>query len=158
VRRLIDLNFISAVFSCQAAIPHLRAAGGGRIVNVSSSTVRHQDEFSHVGLYSASKAALEHFSRELRQELRNDRIAVTVFSSGATATGSVANFDPVALQEAMADWLTKGAMFDGALQPQTVGEVLAACFEFPPGAAAEFVEVRPNVPTPKMLESDWQQP
>jgi NAD(P)-dependent dehydrogenase (short-subunit alcohol dehydrogenase family) len=158
VRMLIDLNFVSAIFSCQAAIPHLRAAGGGRIVNVSSSTVRHQDEFSHVGLYSASKAALEHFSRELRQELKNDRIAVTVFSAGATATGSVANFDPAALQEAMADWLTKGAMFDGALQPQTVGEALAACFEFPPGAAAEFVEVRPNVPTPKMLESDWRQP
>jgi len=158
VRTLIDLNFVSAIFSCQAAIPHLRAAGGGRIVNVSSSTVRHQDEFSHVGLYSASKAALEHFSRELRQELKNDRMSVTVFSSGAAATGSVANFDPAALQEAMADWLTKGAMFDGALQPQTVGEALAACFEFPPGAAAEFVEVRPNVPTPKMLESDWKQP
>jgi NAD(P)-dependent dehydrogenase (short-subunit alcohol dehydrogenase family) len=158
VRTLIDLNFVSAIFSCQAAIPHLRAAGGGRIVNVSSSTVRHQDEFSHVGLYSASKAALEHFSRELRQELKNDRISVTVFSSGAAATGSVANFDPAALQEAMAHWLTKGAMFDGALQPQTVGEALAACFEFPPGAAAEFVEVRPTVPTPKMLESDWKQP
>ena len=158
VRRLIDLNFVSAIFSCQAAIPHLRTAGGGRIVNVSSSTVRHQDEFSHLGLYSASKAALEHFSRELRQELKNDRISVTVFSSGAAATGSVANFDPAALQEAMADWLTKGDMFDGALQPQTVGEALAACFEFPPGAAAEFVEVRPNVPTPKMLESDWKQP
>jgi NAD(P)-dependent dehydrogenase (short-subunit alcohol dehydrogenase family) len=158
VRRLIDLNFVSAIFSCQAAIPHLRAAGGGRIVNVSSSTVRHQDEFSHLGLYSASKAALEHFSRELRQELKNDRISVTVFSSGAAATGSVANFDPAALQEAMADWLTKGDTFDGALQPQTVGEALAACFEFPPGAAAEFVEVRPNVPTPKMLESDWKQP
>ena len=158
VRRLIDLNFVSAIFSCQAAIPHLRTAGGGRIVNVSSSTVRHQDEFSHLGLYSASKAALEHFSRELRQELKNDRISVTVFSSGAAATGSVANFDPAALHEAMADWLTKGDMFDGALQPQTVGEALAACFEFPPGAAAEFVEVRPNVPTPKMLESDWKQP
>src|SRR4029077_9128990 len=58
----------------------------------------------------------------------------------------------------MAHWLTKGAMFDGALQPQTVGEALAECFEFPPGAAAAFVEGRPTVPTPKMLESDWKQP
>ena len=157
IRQLIDLNFVSAVFACQAVIPYLRAAGGGRIVNISSSTVRHENEFSHVGLYSASKAALEHFSRELRHELKRDRITVTVFSPGAAATGSVANFDPQALQEAMADWLTKGPTFDGALQPQTLGEAIAACFEFPPGAAPEFVEVRPCVPTPKMLESEWKQ-
>ena len=157
VRQLIELNFVSAVFACQAAIPHLRAAGGGRIVNISSSTVRHENEFSHVGLYSASKAALEILSRELRHELKADRILVTVFSPGAAATGSVANFDPQALQEAMADWLTSGPTFDGALAPETVGEAIAGCFEFPPGAGVEFVEVRPSVPTPKMLESDWKQ-
>jgi NAD(P)-dependent dehydrogenase (short-subunit alcohol dehydrogenase family) len=156
VRRLIDLNLVSAVFASQAAIPLLRAAGGGRIVNVSSSTVRHENEFSHLALYSASKAALEHFSRELRHELKADGILVTIFSPGAAATGSVANFDPQALKEAMADWLTKGPKFDGALQPQTVGEAIAACFEFPPGVAAEFVEVRPSMPTPKMLESEWE--
>src|SRR5580765_7453773 len=148
-------NFVSAIFACQAAIPHLRAGGGGRIVNISSSTVRHENEFSHLGLYSASKAALEHFSRELRHELKADGIMVTIFSPGAAATGSVANFDPQALREAMQDWLTKGPTFDGALQPQTLGEAIAACFEFPPGAAPEFVEVRPSVPTPKMLESEW---
>jgi NAD(P)-dependent dehydrogenase (short-subunit alcohol dehydrogenase family) len=156
VRQLIDLNFLSAVFACQAAVPLLRAAGGGRIVNVSSSTVRHENEFSHLALYSASKAALEHFSRELRHEVKVDRILVTVFSPGAAATGSVANFDPQALREAMADWLTKGPTFDGALQPETVGEAIAACFEFPPGVAPEFVEVRPSIPTPKRLESDWE--
>ncbi len=156
IRRLIDLNLVGAIFACQAAIPLLRTAGGGRIVNISSSTVRHANEFSHVGLYSACKAALEHFSRELRHELRHERITVTVFSPGAAATGSVANFEPQALQEAMADWLTRGPEFDGALQPQTVGEAVAACFDCPPGAAVEFIEVRPSVPTPKMLESDWK--
>ena len=156
VRQLIELNFVGAIFTCQAAIPHLRAAGGGRIVNISSSTVRHENEFSHLGVYSASKAALEHLSRELRHELKADRILVTVFSPGAAATGSVANFDPQALQDAMADWLTKGANFDGALAPEILGEAIAGCFEFPPGAGVEFVEVRPSEPTPKMLESDWQ--
>ena len=119
VRELMELNFVSAVFACQVAIPLMRAGGGGRIVNISSSTVRHENEFSHLGMYSASKAALEHFSRELRHELKGDNIMVTVFSPGAAATGSVANFDPQALQEAMQDWLTKGPTFDGALQPQT---------------------------------------
>ncbi len=158
VRELLDLNFVSAVFACQVAIPLLRASGGGRILNVSSSTVRHENEFSHLGMYSASKAALEHFSRELRHELKADNITVTVFSPGAAATGSVANFDPQALQEAMADWLTKGPKFDGALQPQVVGEAIAACFELPAGVSVEFVELRPSTPTPKMLESDWKKP
>jgi NAD(P)-dependent dehydrogenase (short-subunit alcohol dehydrogenase family) len=156
IRDLVDLNFVSAVFASQAAIPLLRAAGGGRIVNVSSSTVRHENEFSHLGMYSASKAALEHFSRELRHELKVDNITVTVFSPGAAATGSVANFDPQALQEAMQDWLAKGPKFDGALQPQVVGDAIAGCFEFPPGVSLEFVELRPSTPTPKMLESDWK--
>ena len=156
VRELLDLNFLSAVFACQVAIPLMRSGGGGRIVNISSSTVRHENEFSHLGMYSASKAALEHFSRELRHEFKGDNITVTVFSPGAAATGSVANFDPQALQEAMQDWLTKGPKFDGALQPQVVGEAIAGCFEFPPGASLEFVELRPSIPTPKMLESDWK--
>ena len=108
VRQLLELNFVSAVFACQVAIPLLRAAGGGRIVNISSSTVRHENEFSHLGMYSSSKAALEHFSRELRHELKADNITVTVFSPGAAATGSVANFDPQALQEAMAGLVDQG--------------------------------------------------
>ena len=157
VRKLIDLNFLSVVFGCQAAIPHLRKAGGGRIVNVSSATVRNDNEFSHLALYSASKAAAEHFSRELRHEVKADGIMVTVFSPGAVATGSIANFDPAAAGEAMQDWLTKGPKWDGVAQPEAIGEAIAACFELPPGVAGEFMEVRPNLPMPKMLESDMQQ-
>lgn len=157
VRKLLELNFLSAVFTCQSAIPRLRAAGGGRIVNVSSASVRNDNEFSHLGMYSAAKAALEHFSRELRHEVKRDGIMVTVFSPGAVATGSVANFDPAALGEAMQDWLGKGPKFDGAAQAETIGTAIAGCFELPPGVAVEFIEVRPNMPTPKMLESDWKQ-
>src|SRR3546814_14060930 len=66
---------------------------------------------------------------------------------------SIANFDPAVLPGAMGAWLEKGATFDGAVQPDVMGEALAGCFEYPPGVAVEFSEVRPNVPTPKLLES-----
>lgn len=155
-RKIVDLNLFSVLFGCQAAIPHLRKAGGGRIVNVSSATVRHDNEFSHLGLYSASKAAVEHLSKDLRHELKADKIMVTVFSPGAVATGSIANFDPAAAGEAMQDWLTKGAQWDGVTTAEVVGEAIAACFELPAGVAVEFMEVRPNMPMPKMLESDMQ--
>lgn len=157
IRRIIDLNLVGAIYTCQVAIPHLRKAGGGRIVNLSSATVRNDNEFSHLGLYSACKAAVEHLSKELRHEVKADGIMVTVFSPGAVATGSVANFDPAALGEAMQDWLTKGPKFDGAAQAEEIGAAIANCFEMPPGVAVEFMEVRPNMPTPKMLEQpDWQ--
>ncbi len=156
LRKLVDLNFISAVFVCQAAIPHLRKAGGGRIVNVSSASVRHDNEFAHLGVYSASKAALDHLTHELRQEVKADGIMVTLFSPGAVATNSIENFDPAAVAEAMQAWLEKGPKFDGALQPEVVGAALANCFEFPPGVAVEFMELRPNTPMPKLLESDWK--
>jgi NAD(P)-dependent dehydrogenase (short-subunit alcohol dehydrogenase family) len=153
VRQLVDSNFLSAVFGCQAVIPHLRRAGGGRIVNISSSSVRHVNEFCHLALYSASKAALEKFSAALRDEVRVDGIAVTVISSGAVLTGSVANFDPVALGEAMQAWLQKGPMTDGFMNVEPVAHAIAHAFEYPPGVALEFLEVRPNAPVPKMLES-----
>ncbi len=156
VRKLVDINFVSAVFACQLAIPKLRAAGGGRIINVSSASVRHDNEFAHLSLYSASKAALDHFTAELRSEVKADGIMVTLFSPGAVATGSIANFDPAALGEAMPAWLAKGPQFDGATEAPVIGEALAHCFEYPKGVAVEFMEVRPNIPTPKLLESDWK--
>lgn len=156
VCKMIDLNFLSVVYCCQAIIPHLRAGGGGRIVNVSSATVRNDNEFAHLALYSSCKAAVEHFSREIRHELKVDKIMVTVFSPGAVATGSIANFDPAAIAEAMQDWLTKGPRCDGISQPEDIGASIAVCFELPPGVAVEFMEVRPNILTPKMLENEMK--
>ncbi len=152
VRQLVDLNFLSAVFCCQAAIPLLRRNGGGRIVNISSTTVRHDNEFSHLALYSASKAAMDHFSVELREEVKADNISVTIVSSGAVMTGSVVNFDPAALAEAMTAWLQKGPLCDGVMQPEVIGEAIAHAFEYPPGVALEFMEVRPQLRVPKALE------
>src|SRR3546814_55619 len=77
MRKLVDLNFFSAVFACQLAIPRMRAGGGGRIVNVSSASVRNDNEFAHMALYSSSKAALDHFTAELRGEVKRDNIMVT---------------------------------------------------------------------------------
>ena len=81
---------------------------------------------------------------------------VTVFSPGSTATGSIANFDGPAVVEAMAAWLEKGPTFDGGTTPDVMGAAIAQCFEFPPGVTVEFMEVRPNIPAPKQLETDWE--
>lgn len=159
IRKVIDLNFLSVVFSCQCAIPLMRRQGGGRIVNVSSASVRHNNEFADLGLYSAAKAAVDHFTAELREDLKHsDGIMVTLFSPGAVATQSIDNFDPGAAAEALEKWKRTGPTFDGAMQADVIGRAIAHCFEYPDGVAVEFMEVRPNQPTPKALESDWEQP
>jgi NAD(P)-dependent dehydrogenase (short-subunit alcohol dehydrogenase family) len=156
MQRLMALNFFSVVLCCQAAIPLLRENAGGRIVNISSASVRNPNEFSHLSMYSSAKAAMDQFTSELRHEVKADNIAVTLLSPGAVNTGSVENFDPQATLDAMKDWLKKGEEFDGAMEPSVVGQAVAQCFEFPYNVAVEFLEIRPNGVVPKTLESEWQ--
>ena len=157
LRTMVELNFFSVVFGCQAAIPLLRENGGGRIVNISSSSVRNDNEFAHLAMYSSSKAAVDHFTRELRREVQCDKIDVTLLSPGAVATGSSDNFEPEAMMEAYDAWLEKDKHFDGALDVAVVGQAIAQCFEYPAGTVIEFLEIRPNTPTPKTMEGGLDQ-
>lgn len=147
----ININLLGTIWCSQAAIPLLRTAGGGLIVNISSATVRHDNEISHLSVYAASKAAVERFSHELRQEVKPDRIAVTVFSPGAVMTEFGMGWDPAKTSAALHDWQKKGTHFDGYMKPEIVGQSIAACFAFPLGVACEYMEVKPCKVTEKPL-------
>ncbi|MGD2134874.1 MAG: SDR family oxidoreductase [Gemmatimonadales bacterium] len=84
VRRQLDVNFLGAVRVTQAMLPSIRAAGRGRIVNVSSINARLAQPW--IGVYSASKWAMEGWSDALRRELRPWNIAVSIVQPGAVAT------------------------------------------------------------------------
>ena len=56
VRQLIDTNFLGSLWTIQAAVPALKAAGDGVIVNV-ASVLGHRP-LPHTGIYAASKAAV----------------------------------------------------------------------------------------------------
>jgi 2-deoxy-D-gluconate 3-dehydrogenase len=61
--RVIDTNLTSAFLMCNAAYPHMKASGGGSIINIASILAQLAAPFSAV--YSASKAGLLQFSRGL---------------------------------------------------------------------------------------------
>ncbi|GDY15131.1 oxidoreductase [Planctomycetota bacterium] len=91
--QLWRINLRAPMLLTAAAIPYMRARHGGSIVNVSS--VAADTAFSGCGAYAATKAALEAWSRVLREELRRDRIRVSVVAPGATDTGIwPAGFNP----------------------------------------------------------------
>jgi len=83
MQRLWALNVQAPMLMAQTALPYLTRSKG-MIVNVSS--VAAEATFAGCGMYSATKAALETWSRILREELRAAQVRVSVVAPGATAT------------------------------------------------------------------------
>ena len=82
----------------QAALPYLREQGSGHILQVSSIGGVHA--FPGLGLYHASKWALEGFSQSLAQEMRPFGIHVTLIEPTGYSTdwafGSAVRAEPIA--------------------------------------------------------------
>ncbi|GKQ39065.1 SDR family oxidoreductase [Streptomyces sp. A012304] len=84
VRDQMETNFYGALWVTQAALPLLRAQGSGHLVQISS--VGGVTAFPNLGIYNASKWALEAFSEALAQEVAGFGIKVTLVEPGGFAT------------------------------------------------------------------------
>jgi NAD(P)-dependent dehydrogenase (short-subunit alcohol dehydrogenase family) len=73
-RRIFDVNLFGSIQLSQAAIPLMKAAGGGSIVMVNSMSVRIVEP--HFGGYAASKGALMTAVQTMAKELGGYRIRV----------------------------------------------------------------------------------
>ena len=76
------INVNAPMLLTAALLPRLRTGGG--VINVSSTVV--ENAFAGCAAYTASKCAIEGWSRVLREELRPRRIRVGVIAPGATDT------------------------------------------------------------------------
>jgi NAD(P)-dependent dehydrogenase (short-subunit alcohol dehydrogenase family) len=83
------VNVRSLYLLCKEVVPHMRAQGGGSIINISSGGAGHESQpFMPPGflIYSTAKAAMERFSTALAAELRDDGITVHALRPGAVKT------------------------------------------------------------------------
>ncbi|MFD6274443.1 SDR family NAD(P)-dependent oxidoreductase [Streptomyces sp. NPDC060209] len=80
-RRVVDINLTGPFLTCKAALPLLRAAGGGKIVNVASVAAK-RISFNASANYTASKAGLLAFTRHLAYEAAPDNINVNAICPG----------------------------------------------------------------------------
>ena len=82
-REQFEVNLFGAVALTQALLPALRK-GGGRVVNISS--IGGKVTAPSIGVYQASKYALESFSDALRMETRRQGVTVVIVEPGAIRT------------------------------------------------------------------------
>ena len=82
--RVLRVNISGAFHMCRAVMPAMKAAGYGKVVNISSATVlTGRPGYLH---YVTSKAALIGFTRALATEVGPDGIRVNAITPGSTAT------------------------------------------------------------------------
>lgn len=83
-RAQIETNVFGALWVTQAALPFLRAQGSGHFLQVSS--IGGISAFPTLGMYHASKWALEGLSQSLAQEVAGFGIKVTLIEPGGYST------------------------------------------------------------------------
>ena len=82
--RTIDVNLRAPIMLMRLALPHIRDAGGGAIINVASLAGRTPVPGS--AAYSASKFGLRAFTFSLAEEIRDAGIKLAVVSPGPIST------------------------------------------------------------------------
>jgi NAD(P)-dependent dehydrogenase (short-subunit alcohol dehydrogenase family) len=130
---LLDQHVIGPVHLARAAVPHMRDAGGGRVVNVGSSLA--DTVVPMTGWYSAAKAALGSLTESLRVELADDGIAVVLVELGAVDTPA---WDPATEADGPAGrtWARTARVLRPLFPdpPVAARAIAAAVFDEPPQA------------------------
>jgi NAD(P)-dependent dehydrogenase (short-subunit alcohol dehydrogenase family) len=82
--KTIAVNLTAIFRVCRATLPHLRAAGGGSIVNIAS--VHADATVPTVPAYAATKAAVVGLSKQMALDYAVDRIRINAVLVGSVAT------------------------------------------------------------------------
>lgn len=92
MQSVIEVNIKGIVWCCQAFVPLLRTAGGGSIVNMSSGAAWTNSPM--VGIYPATKAAVESLTKTLAMELGPDGIRTNAIGPGLIVSeGTAARYE-----------------------------------------------------------------
>jgi NAD(P)-dependent dehydrogenase (short-subunit alcohol dehydrogenase family) len=82
----IEVNLYGTMHACRAVLPHMRAMGKGKIVNLAGAGVGGPSVAPRMSGYAASKAAIVQFTEALAREVAIDGVQVNAVSPGAVVT------------------------------------------------------------------------
>jgi NAD(P)-dependent dehydrogenase (short-subunit alcohol dehydrogenase family) len=129
-RKVMDVNILGVALRCRACVPHMRKAGGGRIINLASGApLKGVPLFLH---YISSKGAVIAMTRGLARELGKDGITVNSLAPGFTLSENVAK-DPVHVKQGEITRMTR------AIQRDETPEDLVGAVSFLASADAAFI-------------------
>jgi len=132
-RSTIGTNLDSLFYCCHLAIPHLKKAGGGFIINIGS--LAGKNAFAGGAAYNASKFGLIGFSEALMQEVRHDDILVAYIMPGSVDTAFGAG-----MGSPSASW---------KIAASDVAEVVIQTLKRHPRCLTSRIEMRPSKPPKK---------
>ncbi|MGK7877050.1 MAG: 7-alpha-hydroxysteroid dehydrogenase [Xenococcaceae cyanobacterium] len=93
------LNVFSVFHLCQLCVPHMEAAGGGAILNISSMSAENKNK--KMASYGSSKAAVSHLTRNIAFDLGDKKIRVNAIAPGAIKTDALATVLTPDIEKAM---------------------------------------------------------
>lgn len=85
IRRIVDTNLLGSIELARVAVAHMRALGGGRLVQISSGAG--QAGFAGLSLYCATKWGIEGFFESMAPEIAAFGIQTTLVEPGTIRTG-----------------------------------------------------------------------
>ena len=129
-QRVFDINFFGLIRMTKAVLPHMRAQGRGRIINISS--VLGLVPAPYMASYAATKHAIEGYSESMDHELREHGIRVLLVEPAYTKTGFDANALqpdaplPIYAEQRQAFDRVIASAMEGGDDPATVAKVIVA--------------------------------
>jgi len=125
--RMIDLNLSGVYYCCHEAIPRMKAAGGGYIINISS--LAGKNPFAGGAGYNASKFGLNGFTEAMMLDHRKDDIRVSYIMPGSVDTR-----------------FSDGPPASWKIAPEDIAEVVVMLAAMPQRTLVSRVEIRPLKP------------
>lgn len=127
---VIETNLNGAFYASQAAIPHMKRAGSGWIINIGS--LAGKNPFAGGAAYNASKFGLLGFSEAMMLDVRHSGIRVSCIMPGSVSTHFNRN--------------TPGEEDAWKIQPEDIAGIVMDLLATPTRTLPSRIEVRPSRP------------
>lgn len=139
----VATNLIGPMLCTRSAIPLLREAGGGDVINISSRSVELARPY--LSVYSATKGGLEIFSRTMAAELRPIGIRVGAIRVGPIATAPTVQGVDSGTQKVTDEWVARGGPApEPPAPPESVADAVVFIATTLPGARIPVIYLEPR--------------